>query len=247
MRTAFLPSAGLGKRLRPMTERLPKPLLEVAGEPIICHVMRHCASVGVQRFIINTSHLHEAFEVAFPDHEWEGIPIEFVYEPERLETGGGLKNIEHLLDDDEPLLIYNSDILTDLPLDFLYQQHYDKNRPLISLASTLAGTELHLITDASGYLLDVEREPESTTPNRQQFLGIALIEPDFLQFLQKDIPESIVYGWKRALESRPQSIRTCEIPSGRWQDIGTLSAYEAVRETGLRAQGISLEAPSVLK
>tara|TARA_R100000027_G_scaffold43474_3_gene32649 strand:+ start:3090 stop:3833 length:744 start_codon:yes stop_codon:yes gene_type:complete len=244
MRTAFLPSAGLGKRLRPMTERIPKPLLPIAGEPMICHVMRHCAASGVQRFIVNTSHLPDAFEVAFPDHEWEGLPIEFVYEPERLETGAGLKNIEHLLDPEEPLLVYNSDILTDISLADLYRNHDEFNRPLVTLASTRAGKELHLCTDDDGRLLRVDREPTQDGGKRLQFLGIALIEPGFLQFLQKDTPESIIHGWTRSLAADPHSVRTCEIDMGRWQDIGTLAAYESVRETGLGSHGISLKNPS---
>ena len=244
MRTAFLPSAGLGKRLRPMTARIPKPLLPIAGEPIIHHVMRHCARAGVERFIINTSHLHEAFEVAFPDHEWNGFPLEFVHEPIRLETGAGLKNIEPLLDPSESVLIYNSDILTDLPLDHLLQKHEESGRPLATLASSLAGKDLHLLTDGNGRLLKVDRSEKGDTEGRHQFLGISVIEPGFLRYLQKDSPESLIHGWTRALEEDRESVRVCEITEGRWQDVGTLNAYESVRESGLNHEALSLSNPA---
>ncbi|MGE9290565.1 MAG: nucleotidyltransferase family protein, partial [Puniceicoccales bacterium] len=202
------------------------------------------AEMGIERFIINTSHLHEAFEVAFPDHEWNGIALEFVHEPERLETGTGLKNIEPLLDPNEPLLIYNSDVLTDLPLDELIRGHHEMGRPLVTLASSLAGNDLHLLTDGGNRLLKVDRSADAPPGFRYQFLGISIIEPGFLNFLQKETPESLIHGWARALEADPDSVRTWEISQGRWQDIGTLSAYESIRDSGLNHHSLSLNKPS---
>lgn len=242
MKTAFLPSAGLGKRLRPITGRIPKPLLPVSGEPIIHHVMRHCAEAGVERFIINVHHLSEAFEVAFPKHEWNGFPLEFVHELIRLETGGGLKNIEPLLDPSESLLIYNSDILTNLPLQKLIEQHRERS-PLVTLASTAQGPDLHLLTTDEGRLGKVDRSGEDSPGRRQHFLGISVVEPEFLRFLRKDEPESLIHGWARALEENPESVQVCEIEEGRWTDIGTLHVYEQVKNAGLDQSSLSLAKP----
>jgi len=109
-KTAFILAAGLGTRLRPLTERLPKPLLEIGGRPIITHVMDHLLKVGVDRFIVNIHHLPEVYSETFPERRWRGAPIAFRHEPVLLDTAGGLKNIEDLLEEDEAILCYNGDI-----------------------------------------------------------------------------------------------------------------------------------------
>ena len=99
--TAFLLGAGLGMRLRPLTQTCPKPLLPVRGRPIITYAMDHLLTVGVQRFIVNTHHCADVYRQTFPDGQWRGIPIIFRHEPVLLDTAGGLKNIEDLLKGDE--------------------------------------------------------------------------------------------------------------------------------------------------
>ena len=103
-KTAFILGAGLGTRLLPLTQRVPKPLLEIGGHPIITYAMDHLLTVGVDRFIVNTHHCPEAYTERFPDAKWRGVPIVFRYEPILLDTAGGLKNIEDLLDEDEAIL-----------------------------------------------------------------------------------------------------------------------------------------------
>ncbi|MDI6722623.1 MAG: sugar phosphate nucleotidyltransferase, partial [Candidatus Aenigmarchaeota archaeon] len=94
--TAFILGAGLGTRLRPLTESTPKPLLEIGHRPIISFAMAHLRSVGIKRFIVNTHHCAEKYKEAFPDSSWHGIPITFRHEPVLLDTAGGIKNIEDL-------------------------------------------------------------------------------------------------------------------------------------------------------
>src|SRR5512136_865999 len=115
-KTAFILGAGLGTRLRPLTERLPKPLLEMGGRPIITYAMDHLLKHGVDRFIVNTHHCPEVYLEKFPDRQWHGAPIFFRHEPILLETEGGMKNIEDLLREDQAFFCYNGDIITDLPL-----------------------------------------------------------------------------------------------------------------------------------
>ena len=89
------------------------------GRPLITYAMDHLLAVGVERFIVNTHHCAAAYEKAFPENSWQGSPIQFRFEPILLNTGGGLKNIEDLLENDPALWIYNGDILTDIPLTHL--------------------------------------------------------------------------------------------------------------------------------
>ena len=90
VKTAFILGAGLGARLRPLTDTTPKPLLPVGGRPIITYAMEHLLTVGVERFIVNTHHLADLYLQVFPDGKWRGTPVIFRYEPNLLDTAGGL-------------------------------------------------------------------------------------------------------------------------------------------------------------
>src|ERR1700745_3874933 len=94
---AFVLAAGLGTRLRPLTEDLPKPLIPIFQKPLITFAFDHLIGLGVTTFIVNTPHRPERFREAFPDGNYRNFPIELVHEPVRLETGGGIKNVEKLL------------------------------------------------------------------------------------------------------------------------------------------------------
>ncbi|HQP25897.1 MAG TPA: sugar phosphate nucleotidyltransferase, partial [Smithellaceae bacterium] len=71
--TAFILGAGLGTRLRPLTENTPKPLLPIGGRPIITYAMEHLREAGVKRFIVNTHHCAQKYAEAFPEGSWQGI------------------------------------------------------------------------------------------------------------------------------------------------------------------------------
>jgi NDP-sugar pyrophosphorylase family protein len=119
---AFVLGAGLGTRLRPLTDELPKPLVPVFGKPLITFALDHLAAAGVERFIINTHHLPQAFEKVFPGRSYLGRKVILLHEPDLLETGGGLKNAQSLLGD-KPFFVYSGDVLTDLPLAPLLEEH----------------------------------------------------------------------------------------------------------------------------
>ncbi|MEJ2111731.1 MAG: sugar phosphate nucleotidyltransferase, partial [Acidobacteriota bacterium] len=103
-KTAFIPGAGLGTRLRPLTTACPKPLLELGGRPAITYVMDHLLSIGVERFIVNTHHRPEIYLEKFPKRQWRDRKVIFRHEPTLLDTAGGLKNIEDLLEGDETVI-----------------------------------------------------------------------------------------------------------------------------------------------
>lgn len=236
IRTAFLPSAGLGTRLRPLTDETPKPLLPVLGDPLIVHAMRHCEAVGIERFIVNTHHLPERFAEAFPGRMWNGIPIDFIHEPVRLETGTGLRNAFETLRLDEPLLVYNSDILTVLPLNRLLASHDNHPGSLATLAVSSHGPQLHVEADSAGRLTGVRRQQAEEAPGRFQYLGISVVEPGLVQHISAHEPESLVHAWTRAIADDASAIRIAEMTAGKWADAGTAEQYEALRENGLNAK-----------
>jgi mannose-1-phosphate guanylyltransferase len=120
---AFVLAAGLGTRLRPLTDELPKPLIPIFQKPLVTFALDHLIGVGVNRFIINTHRHPELFENFFSTREYAGFPTTLVHEPDLLETGGGIKNVESHLGS-EPFLTYSGDILTDVDLHPLIQEHF---------------------------------------------------------------------------------------------------------------------------
>jgi mannose-1-phosphate guanylyltransferase len=120
---AFVLAAGLGKRLRPLTDELPKPLIPIFQKPLVTFALDHLIGVGVNRFVINTHRHPKLFQNFFATREYAGFPVRLAHEPDLLETGGGIKNAESHLGN-EPFLTYSGDILTDANLQPLIDEHF---------------------------------------------------------------------------------------------------------------------------
>ena len=120
---AFVLAAGLGTRLRPLTEELPKPLIPIFQKPLLTFALDHLIGVGVNRFVINTHRHPQLFQDFFAGRGYAGFPITLVHEPDLLETGGGIKNAESHFGR-EPFLTYSGDILTDVELQPLIDEHF---------------------------------------------------------------------------------------------------------------------------
>jgi mannose-1-phosphate guanylyltransferase len=119
---AFVLAAGLGTRLRPLTAELPKPLIPIFQKPLVTFALDHLIGVGVNRFVINTHRHPELFQIFFAEREYNDCPVTLVHEPDLLETGGGIKNAENHFGR-EPFLTYSGDILTDVELQPLIEEH----------------------------------------------------------------------------------------------------------------------------
>jgi len=123
---AFVLAAGLGTRLRPLTEDLPKPLIPIFQKPLITFALDHLIAAGVQSFVINTHRLPNLFHEFFSGNGYHGHSVTLAHEPDLLETGGGIKNVERILRK-EPFMVYSGDILTDVALEPLITEHFRAN------------------------------------------------------------------------------------------------------------------------
>jgi mannose-1-phosphate guanylyltransferase len=142
IKQAFVLGAGLGTRLRPLTEELPKPLVPIFQKPLITFALDHLIDIGIDKLFINTHRLPETFAAAFPENRYAGIKLSFVNEPVLLDTGGGIKNIEAELGS-EPFITYSGDVLTDVRLRPLIEEHFKRgNDVTLALRKTGLGSDI---------------------------------------------------------------------------------------------------------
>jgi mannose-1-phosphate guanylyltransferase len=230
--TAFILGAGLGTRLRPLTENIPKPLLEIGCRPIITYAMEHLRSIGVKRFIVNTHHCAEKYAGAFPENNWQGIPITFRHEPVLLDTAGGLKNIEDLIADDERIIVYNGDIVTNMPIELLIRKHFELNTS-VTLVLRSTGSLLNVNVDKDGFVCDMRHILKNEGVKSCLFAGIYIVEKSFLKRLTAGKIESIVLPLVEMIKENPRSVGGVMIDDGCWCDVGTVDEYEKLKKAGI--------------
>lgn len=231
IKTAFILGAGLGTRLRPLTENTPKPLLRICGRPIITYAMEHLKAVGVERFIVNTHHCAAKYQEAFPYGNWQGIPITFRHEPILLDTAGGIKNIEDLIAEDGRIIVYNGDIITSLPLSPLLERHSSGN-PEVTLVLRSQGPLLNVSIDENGFVCDMRHILNNPGIQSCLFAGIYIVEKSFLRRLTVGKIESIVPPLVEMIKENPRSVAGVVIDGGYWYDLGTIEEYNKLTRRG---------------
>ena len=172
IKQAFVLAAGLGTRLRPLTEDLPKPLIPIFQKPLITFALDHLLGAGIESFIINTHHLPEPFEKIFAAGAYEGRNVTLVHEPDILGTGGGIKNVEPHLGAG-PFLVYSGDVLTDIDLKPLLDEHFRTgNDVTLALRETNHGADVAL---EGNRVVDIENRYGHA--GRYDFAGISVWSP----------------------------------------------------------------------
>jgi mannose-1-phosphate guanylyltransferase len=153
---AFVLAAGMGTRLRPLTDELPKPLIPIFQKPLVTFALDHLIGIGVDRFVINTHRLPELFQSFFAERDYAGFPTTLVHEPDLLETGGGIKNAESYFGS-QPFLTYSGDILTDVELQPLIDEHFRRGNDVTlalrhtGLASAVALRDQRVVDISNRY------------------------------------------------------------------------------------------------
>jgi len=203
-------------------------LLDLGGRPVITYGMDHLLEIGVERFIVNTHHRPEVFLETFPDGQWRGRPVLFRHEPVLLDTAGGLKNIEDLLEDDEAILCYNGDVVADLPLAPLLRTH-DAKRPEATLLLRSRGPALNVALDGGGAVCDLRGALGAPGARLCLFTGIYALETSLLEHIEAGRVASIVPVLIDRIRRRPGSVAGVVVDQGRWCDIGSAEAYEGLR------------------
>jgi MurNAc alpha-1-phosphate uridylyltransferase len=220
----MLLAAGRGERMRPLTDTLPKPLLEVGGRPLIAWHLRALAAAGFTDIVINLSWLGERIRAALGSGEGHGVRIRYSEEGEPpLETGGGIQRALELLGD-EPFLLVNGDVFTDV--DF-------------ARLSLPAGSLAHLLL-----VPNPEHHPRgdfdlrdgrivAQAGERLTYAGVALLRP---QLLADAAPGRFpLLPW--LLAARDAGRLTGQRHDGYWLDVGTPQRLAALGEHLERSAG----------
>lgn len=122
MKQAMIFAAGLGTRLKPLTDTMPKALVRVGGQPLLWHVVQKLKTAGFERIVVNVHHFAQQIVDYLHDNDNFGLDICISDETDGLlETGGGIKKALPLFDPDSPVLIHNVDILSNLNIGGLYK------------------------------------------------------------------------------------------------------------------------------
>jgi MurNAc alpha-1-phosphate uridylyltransferase len=220
---ALIFAAGLGERMRPLTDRTPKPLLDVAGKPLIVWHLEKLAALGVRDVVINTSWLADQFPHALGDGSRWGLRLHYSYEGQTpLETGGGMWNALPLLGDmpNAPFIAINGDIWTDYDFDRLPRD------PSGDAHLVLVDNPAH--HPAGDFALDDDLVC-SDGPVRLTFSGIGVYRPALLdrwRTITGDVPgvRDMPPRFKLAplLRAAMADERvTGEHHRGEWTDVGT--------------------------
>ena len=192
---AMILAAGKGTRLYPLTETLPKPMVPVAGKPVLEHTVRWLSRHGIRRIAINLHHLPDAVRSHFGDGSRFGVELRYSEEPELLGTAGGVKQVEGFFDD--PFVVVYGDVLADFDLGALAAFHRSH------------GGEPHAT-------LTLDRRPDAAA------CGVVELDANdrILGFVEKPRPEEIRSPWVNSGIMVLDRALLAGIPAGRFSDFG---------------------------
>ena len=214
---AMILAAGRGERLRPLTDTLPKPLIPVAGQPLIVHHIRRLAASGINDIVINIAYLAEKIYKALGDGHQFGVTLHYSFEASVLETGGGIFRALPLLGN-KPFLVINGDVWTDYPLSLLMAL------PLKLAHLVLVNNPPHH-PDGDFYWCDnhiVSPAIATQNENKLTFSGLGVYHPDLFNRCN-----SGAFRLAPLLhDAVEKALVTGEHYQGTWIDIGTLERLQ---------------------
>ncbi len=235
IKTAFVLAAGYGKRLRPLTDITPKPLLPIGETSPLFLIFDKLVKIGVKKIIVNTHHLPEAFEKALSPYKidgkifYKGAEIITIFEPEILDTGGGIKNASEFLKDEDAFLVHNGDILFSADIaTFAKEATKRLENPDVAAALCLrANGAIKNVGIKEGFVRDMRSTTGKDVEEMAQFSGVFVAGKKFLEkaltFSEKSF--STVDVFIKLIQDNEDSVASIIENKGTWSDIGTPAQY----------------------
>jgi len=234
---AMILAAGLGTRLRPLTNDRPKALVEVCGRTLLEITLRRLASVGISEVIVNVHHFADLVIDYLERNKNFGMRIAISREDILLDTGGGLKKAGWFFleqDSNEPFLLHNVDVISNIDLEKMMESHRE-TQALATLAVQNRETSRYLLFDEQDHLCGRQVRggtPEIIYQTRQTqalaFSGIHVISPQLLTPLAEEGIFSIIPSYLR-LAGEGAKITAFRADSYYWRDLGK---PENIQQTG---------------
>ena len=230
---AIILAAGLGTRLRPLTDRIPKALVEVDGVPMLERVARRVVAAGAHRLIINTHHLGQQIEDFVRARDGFGVEVLFSRETGAapLDTGGGIQQAARLMELREPFIVHNSDVVTNLSLPNLLAAH--DAEAVATLAVNRAETRSPLLLDDGGVVgvrfptgTEQLARPVEGTLREGAFSGVSVVSPDLPRLMTDSGAFSVISVYLRLIAAGGR-VEAYDIGDALWADIGTPERLEA--------------------
>jgi len=216
---AMILAAGLGTRLRPLTNDRPKALVEVGGHTLLEITLRRLASFGIREVIVNVHHFADMVIDFLEKYGNFGMEIEISREEVLLDTGGGLKKAAWFFENDSaPLVLHNVDVISTTDLRRMVQFH-EQNHALASLAVQDRKTSRHLLFDRQGQFRGRQDREVPQGMVALAFCGIHVISPRFLQLLCEEGVFSIINSYLRLAE-QGERILAFRADDYYWRDLG---------------------------
>lgn len=232
---ALLFAAGLGSRLKDHTQDKPKALVNLAGKPLLQHAIEYLKNNGISDITINVFHFAEQIISFIEENNSFGLKIHISDERDKLlETGGGLKKAGFLLKGNEPILIYNVDVISNLDLNSLLNYHLQQ-KALATLVVRTRETSRNLMFDPNLQLAGwknfstgetrISRMESFENAHPLAFSGIHIIQPELLELISEEGRFPIIDLYLRLAKNHP--IKAFVDTSSIWLDLGKPEQLQA--------------------
>jgi NDP-sugar pyrophosphorylase family protein len=231
---AMILAAGFGTRLRPLTDQLPKALIPLSGMPLLQIVLENLSQIGCAEVAVNVHHYAEQIIDYLNCHSWPHMKVLVSYEEQLLDTGGGLVRMMRLLDPQEPVLVHNVDVLTNLNMIELLQYHHQR-QAMVTLVVQKRMSKRLLLFDEKMQLMG-RAHGQSDLPDDGRsccyaFNGIQVLNPTAFQAAPPPPFSSIDHFIH--LADHGQKVVGFAMDRGYWRDLGKpddlLQAHEDIR------------------
>ena len=230
-------AAGLGTRLRPLTNDRPKALVEISGRTLLEITLTRLREFGVRDVIVNVHHFADQLIEHLRAHKNFGMDLQISREEELLETGGGLKKAAHFFrGSHEPFILHNVDVISTIDLGRMLEFH-NQHGALTTIAVQDRKSSRYLLFDDTLQLCGRKLEKDGTTDmvrsaprlTPSAFSGIHIISPRFLDMMTEQGAFSIIQTYLR-LASQGEQILAFRADDYYWRDLGTPENIQQAEE-----------------